>query len=43
SFAGYGRAGQSCPKASGDAKNKHTVLKIVQGGRSTFYCPACQK
>ncbi len=43
SFAVYGREGQSCPKASAGGKNKHAVTKIVQGGRSTFYCPACQK
>jgi len=35
SFAVYDRAGQAC--ACGG-----TVRRIVQGGRSTFYCPACQ-
>jgi formamidopyrimidine-DNA glycosylase len=36
SFAVYGREGQAC--ASGG-----TVRRIVQGGRSTFYCPHCQR
>ena len=35
SFAVYDREGQSC--ACGGA-----VKRIVQGGRSTFYCPKCQ-
>lgn len=43
SFAVYGREGRPCPKAPAGVKNKHTVQKIVQAGRSTFYCPACQK
>jgi len=39
SFRVYGRAGQPCaaPSCSG------TVRRIVQNGRSTFYCPACQR
>ena len=36
SFAVYDREGQSC--ACGG-----TVKRIVQGGRSTFYCPKCQR
>ncbi|MEO6224960.1 MAG: bifunctional DNA-formamidopyrimidine glycosylase/DNA-(apurinic or apyrimidinic site) lyase [Sphingomicrobium sp.] len=35
SFAVYGREGQDC-----DCGGK--VRRIVQGGRSTFYCPRCQ-
>jgi formamidopyrimidine-DNA glycosylase len=35
SFSVYGREGQPC--ACGGA-----VRRIVQGGRSTFYCPRCQ-
>ena len=35
SFAVYDREGQAC--ACGG-----TVKRIVQGGRSTFYCPRCQ-
>jgi formamidopyrimidine-DNA glycosylase len=36
SFAVYDREGQPC--ACGG-----TVKRIVQGGRSTFYCPGCQR
>ena len=36
SFAVYDREGQPC--ACGG-----TVRRIVQGGRSTFYCPKCQR
>lgn len=39
SFAVYGRAGEPCP-----AKGcKGTIKRIVQAGRSTWYCPSCQK
>jgi formamidopyrimidine-DNA glycosylase len=33
----YGREGQPCPCGQG------TVTRIVQGGRSTFFCPKCQR
>jgi formamidopyrimidine-DNA glycosylase len=36
SFAVYDREGKPC-RCGG------TVKRIVQGGRSTFYCPACQR
>lgn len=39
SFRVYDRAGQRCPSRGCRGK----VRRIVQGGRSTFYCPACQK
>ena len=38
-FAVYDRAGERCPKKG----CKGTIKRIVQTGRSTFYCPACQK
>jgi formamidopyrimidine-DNA glycosylase len=38
-FAVYGRAGEPCMKAG----CKGTVRRKTQGGRSTFYCPACQR
>lgn len=45
----YGREGESCacrPRgaagAKGAGKGKGVVRRIVQGGRSTFYCAACQ-
>jgi formamidopyrimidine-DNA glycosylase len=38
-FKVYGREGKPCPhKGCGG-----TVRRIVQGGRSTFYCPTCQR
>ncbi|MBU2583262.1 MAG: bifunctional DNA-formamidopyrimidine glycosylase/DNA-(apurinic or apyrimidinic site) lyase [Alphaproteobacteria bacterium] len=39
SFSVYGREGEPCSKPSCDAM----VRRIVQAGRSTFYCPACQR
>jgi formamidopyrimidine-DNA glycosylase len=38
-FKVYGREGKPCAR-----KNcRGTVRRIVQGGRSTFYCPTCQR
>jgi formamidopyrimidine-DNA glycosylase len=36
-FLVYDREGQPCPGCKGEVK------RIVQQGRSTFYCPSCQK
>jgi formamidopyrimidine-DNA glycosylase len=36
-FLVYDREGKPCPDCKG------TVKRIVQNGRSTFYCPSCQK
>jgi formamidopyrimidine-DNA glycosylase len=36
-FAVYDREGEPCPGCKG------TIKRIVQSGRSTFYCPSCQK
>lgn len=33
----YGREGEPCPRCG------TAICRIVQGGRSTFYCPQCQK
>jgi formamidopyrimidine-DNA glycosylase len=38
-FAVYGREGEPCLKSSCVG----TIKRIVQGGRSTFFCPACQR
>ncbi len=39
SFRVYGREGQPCPRPGCAG----TVRRIVQGGRSTWYCPICQR
>ncbi len=33
----YGREGERCPRCRGG------ILRTVQGGRSTFHCPGCQR
>ena len=38
-FQVYDRQGQSCKLAGCSS----TIERMVQGGRSTFYCPTCQK
>jgi formamidopyrimidine-DNA glycosylase len=37
-FAVYEREGKSCPRSDGGV-----VRRIVQSGRSTFFCPVCQR
>jgi len=39
SFAVYGKEGAACPRP----RCHGTITRIVQSGRSTFYCPTCQK
>ncbi|HEY0107850.1 MAG TPA: bifunctional DNA-formamidopyrimidine glycosylase/DNA-(apurinic or apyrimidinic site) lyase [Rhizomicrobium sp.] len=36
-FAVYGREGEPCPRICGGS-----IKRIVQSGRSTWYCPGCQ-
>lgn len=36
-FRVYDREGEPCPGCKG------TIKRVVQAGRSTFYCPSCQK
>jgi len=36
-FKVYGREGEPCPTCAAP------IARIVQGGRSTFYCPKCQR
>jgi formamidopyrimidine-DNA glycosylase len=38
SFRVYDREGEKCPRRDGG-----TIKRIVQTGRSTFYCPVCQR
>jgi formamidopyrimidine-DNA glycosylase len=40
-FQVYDREGEPCPNCKG--KNPTKIKRIVQNGRSTFYCPSCQK
>ncbi len=37
SFRVYGREGQPCPR------DGHTIKRIVQSGRSSFFCSWCQR
>jgi formamidopyrimidine-DNA glycosylase len=39
SFQVYGREGDPCLRADCGG----TVRRIVQSGRSSFYCPSCQR
>ena len=38
-FAVYGREGEPCPKGSCAG----VIARLAQNGRSTFYCPRCQR
>ncbi len=38
-FAAYGRAGQACRRQGCQG----VIARIVQSGRSTFFCPRCQR
>ena len=38
-FRTYDREGKPCPRKGCGG----TIRRVVQGGRSTFYCPACQR
>ena len=39
----YNKTGQRCPDCCCDFGTTGGIKKIVQGGRSTFYCPTLQK
>lgn len=41
-FAVYDREGQACPGCSCDIVKTGGIRRIVQGGRSSFYCPRKQ-
>ena len=43
SFAVYGRAGEPCPGCGCDAARTGGIRRIIQSGRSTFYCAAKQR
>ena len=39
----YGREGETCPKCGEDDAKPCCIRRIVQSGRSTFYCPQQQR
>lgn len=39
----YGKEGKCCPHCICKKTNQHGIRKIIQDGRSTFYCPCLQK
>jgi len=39
----YEKEGQPCPNRSAPGTCGGTIRRITQGGRSTFYCPKCQR
>ena len=39
----YNKTGQKCPNCVCSGKDEERIRKIVQAGRSTFYCPNIQK
>lgn len=41
-FAVYGREGEACPACAAAGRAGVTVRRVVQAGRSTFFCPRCQ-
>lgn len=43
SFAVYDRAGEACPGCDCDVARSGGIRRIVQGGRSTFYCARRQR
>ena len=42
-FAVYGRAGEACPGCICDVKKTGGIRRIIQSGRSTFYCARKQR
>lgn len=42
-FLVYDRAGNPCPTAGCRGKADAVIQRVVQAGRSTYFCPRCQK
>lgn len=42
-FKVYDREGEPCPSCPAGGKKKAVIHRVVQAGRSTFFCPVCQK
>ncbi len=43
SWAVYGREGEPCPRCHNESARQSLVVRIVQSGRSTFYCHRHQR
>ena len=43
SWAVYGREGEPCPRCHNESARQSLVVRIVQSGRSTFYCHKHQR
>lgn len=42
-FKVYDREGEPCPRCARGGKKAPIIKRMTQTGRSTFFCPACQK
>lgn len=42
-FSVYDRAGHPCPRCAEEGGKERPIQRMVQSGRSTFYCLHCQK
>ncbi|WP_439633978.1 bifunctional DNA-formamidopyrimidine glycosylase/DNA-(apurinic or apyrimidinic site) lyase [Glycocaulis sp.] len=42
-FDAYGREGEPCRGGAGNEGCGAPIVRLVQQGRSTFYCPSCQR
>lgn len=42
-FKVYDREGEVCPRCKKGGKKADIIKRVVQSGRSTFYCASCQK
>ena len=43
SFTVYDREGSACPGCTCDVAETGGIARVVQSGRSTFYCPRKQR
>lgn len=42
-FSVYGKQGKACPDCDCEIERTHGIKRIIQAGRSTFYCPRKQR
>jgi formamidopyrimidine-DNA glycosylase len=42
-FAVYGRAGEPCLGCQEKGRTRGVIRRMVQSGRTTYYCPICQR